>query len=77
MPIKRIASQVIRLVSIFIPSDEVVNVAAFVGLPFQPFDVVSVAAESYHLLGDFSAFASFLAKGSFFLFIHCYKGFRI
>ena len=75
MPRQRIKSQAMRLVPIFVPGDESVNVATFVGLQFQPFDVISVAAESYHLLGDFSTFPSFLAEGSFFLFVHCYKGF--
>lgn len=72
MPRQRIISQAVRLVAIFVPGDEVVNVPAFIRLPFQPFDVISVAAESYHLLGDFSAFASFLAEESFFFFVHSY-----
>lgn len=72
MPRQRIASQTMRLVPIFVPGDEIVNVPAFVWLPVQMFDVFSVAAESYHLLGDFSAFASFLSERGLFFFVHCY-----
>lgn len=64
--------QVNRLVTIFVPGDKTIDVPAFVWLAVQPVDVISVAAERYHLLGDFSAFASFLAEGSLFFFVHSY-----